>query len=68
MAANWDTNEQINWRITIGWVTKNPIVNICSFLGTVGISKYAADALGDLVYAQLPEPGDTIAAGDVNIN
>ena len=34
----------------------------------MGISKYAADALGDVVYAQLPEPGDTIAAGDVNIN
>ena len=33
--------------------------------GTVGISKYAADALGDVVYAQLPEPGDTLAAGDV---
>merc|ERR1712050_173681 len=32
--------------------------------GTVGISKYAADALGDVVYAQLPEPGDTLATGD----
>ena len=31
----------------------------------MGISKYAADALGDVVYAQLPEPGDTLAAGDV---
>merc|ERR1712215_117309 len=32
--------------------------------GTVGVSKYAADALGDVVYAQLPEPGDTVTAGE----
>ena len=34
--------------------------------GTVGISKYAADALGEGVYAQLPEPGDTVASGEVS--
>jgi len=30
----------------------------------VGITKYAADALGDVVYAQLPEAGDVFEAGD----
>ena len=33
--------------------------------GTVGISQYAADALGDVVYAQLPEPGEALEAGQV---
>merc|ERR1711890_64156 len=32
--------------------------------GTVGVSQYAADALGDVVYAQLPQPGDTLTAGE----
>jgi len=30
----------------------------------VGITKYAADALGDVVYAQLPEVGEVFSAGD----
>lgn len=29
----------------------------------VGITQYAADALGDIVYVQLPEVGDKIEAG-----
>lgn len=31
----------------------------------VGITDYAQDALGDIVYVQLPEVGDTVNAGDV---
>lgn len=31
---------------------------------TVGITNYAQDALGDIVFVQLPEIGATIAAGD----
>ncbi|GAA3835370.1 glycine cleavage system protein GcvH [Sphaerisporangium flaviroseum] len=31
---------------------------------TVGITAYAADALGDVVYVQLPETGATIESGD----
>ncbi len=30
----------------------------------IGITDYAQDALGDVVYVQLPEVGDTISAGD----
>lgn len=30
----------------------------------VGITEYAQDALGDIVYVQLPEVGTTITAGD----
>merc|ERR1711892_275791 len=31
--------------------------------GTIGVSAYAADALGDVVYAQLPDQGDSVKAG-----
>ncbi|MFC5906730.1 glycine cleavage system protein GcvH [Streptacidiphilus monticola] len=31
---------------------------------TVGVTAFAADALGDVVYVQLPEVGDTVTAGD----
>lgn len=30
---------------------------------TLGISNYAQDALGDIVYIDLPKPGTTVAAG-----
>jgi glycine cleavage system H protein len=30
---------------------------------TVGVTDYAQDQLGDIVYVSLPEPGDTIAPG-----
>ena len=32
---------------------------------TVGISDYAQDALGDVVYVDLPEAGRTVVAGEV---
>lgn len=33
-------------------------------IGTIGISTYAQDALGEVVYVQLPEVGREVAAGD----
>ncbi len=33
-------------------------------LATVGITDYAQDALGDVVYVELPEVGDDCAVGD----
>ncbi|MFF9126043.1 glycine cleavage system protein GcvH [Streptomyces sp. NPDC014889] len=33
-------------------------------VATIGITEFAANALGDVVYAQLPEVGDTVAAGE----
>jgi len=33
-------------------------------LATVGITIHAAEALGDLVYVELPEPGRVVAAGE----
>ncbi|MGN6612730.1 MAG: glycine cleavage system protein GcvH [Angustibacter sp.] len=34
-------------------------------IATVGITQFAADALGDVVYVSLPEPGSTLSAGAV---
>ena len=33
-------------------------------IATIGVSDHAQELLGDLVYVELPEVGDTIAAGD----
>lgn len=33
-------------------------------VATVGITDHAQDALGDIVYVELPEVGDEVAAGD----
>jgi glycine cleavage system H protein len=33
-------------------------------IATVGITEFAANALGDVVYAQLPEVDDTVTAGE----
>ena len=30
----------------------------------VGITEYAQDALGDVVFVQVPEPGSTVTSGD----
>jgi glycine cleavage system H protein len=34
-------------------------------VGAVGITDHAQDALGDIVYLELPNEGDTVTAGDV---
>ena len=33
-------------------------------VSTVGITEHAANALGDVVFVQLPEVGDTVSAGE----
>ncbi|WP_028813815.1 glycine cleavage system protein GcvH [Streptomyces flavidovirens] len=33
-------------------------------VATVGITEFAANALGDVVYADLPAAGDTVSAGE----
>merc|ERR1711951_135783 len=43
---------------------KHEWVQVEGTKGTVGVSQYAADALGDIVYAQLPDPGDSVTAGE----
>lgn len=33
-------------------------------IGTVGISQYAQNSLGDIVYVELPQPGKEVKAGE----
>lgn len=40
------------------WVTE------VNGIGTVGISKYAQESLGDVVFAQLPDPGTKVVEGE----
>ena len=42
------------------WIELSPDRKI----GTVGISQYAAHALGDVTYVELPKPSATFAVGD----
>ncbi|WP_062210460.1 glycine cleavage system protein GcvH [Demequina oxidasica] len=44
------------------WVDGDPAVGA---VVTVGITAHAADALGDIVYAEPPAVGDTVTAGEV---
>ena len=34
----------------------------------MGVSAHAAEALGDIVFAQLPDPGSSLEVGEVRIN
>lgn len=44
------------------WVAGDPTIgNVV----TVGITAHAAEALGDIVYAEPPAVGDTVSAGEV---
>ena len=43
---------------------KHEWVNVEGDIGVVGISGYAQEALGDIVFAQLPMPDDTVARGE----
>lgn len=40
-------------------------LDLADGVATVGITAFAAESLGDVVYIQLPEVGDTITQGDV---
>lgn len=46
------------------YVASHEWVRVEGDVATIGITDHAQDALGDLVYVELPEIGDTVAAGD----
>ena len=39
-------------------------INVNGSTGTVGITEYAQNALGDIVFVEVPEVGDELAKGD----
>ncbi|AGM08643.1 glycine cleavage system protein H [Amycolatopsis sp. MJM2582] len=40
-------------------------LNVADGVATVGITAFAAESLGDIVFVQLPSVGDTVTAGEV---
>ncbi|MEC4016279.1 glycine cleavage system protein GcvH [Streptomyces sp. H27-D2] len=51
--------QQLRYSKEHEWLTA-PVEGV----STVGITSHAADALGDVVFVQLPEVGDTVTAGE----
>ena len=47
------------------YTSEHEWVRIDGDVAVVGITQYAADALGDVVYVDLPKTGQTIAAGAI---
>ena len=50
--------------LDVFYTKKHEWVNVEGSKGVVGVSGYAADSLGDIVYAQLPDVGSTVTAGE----
>ncbi len=53
------TPEELRYAATHEWARVEDDGSIA-----VGISDHAQEALGDVVYVELPEPGTTVSAGD----
>lgn len=50
--------------MTIYYSEDHEWINVEAGVGTVGISNYAQNALGDIVFVEVPEVGDELAKGD----
>ena len=53
--------DQISYSKDHEWASYNDAAGVV----TVGITKYAAEKLGEIVFVELPEEGETFASGDV---
>ncbi len=49
---------------TLFYTSNHEWIRIEGDEGTIGITDYAQDQLGDIVYVELPEPGSTIVRGE----
>ena len=50
--------------MTIYYSEDHEWINVESGVGTVGITDYAQNALGDIVFVEVPEVGDDFTKGD----
>ena len=50
--------------MTIYYSEDHEWINVDGNVGTVGITDYAQNALGDIVFVEVPEVGDDFAKGD----
>ncbi|CRK58317.1 Glycine cleavage system H protein [Alloactinosynnema sp. L-07] len=48
----------------LGYTEEHEWVDLAEASATVGVTKYAADALGDVVYVQLPAVGEKLTKGE----
>ncbi|MCG8914242.1 glycine cleavage system protein GcvH [Actinokineospora sp. PR83] len=48
----------------LGYTEEHEWVDLGGPTATVGVTKYAADSLGDVVFVQLPEVGATVEVGE----
>ncbi|MCY9782383.1 glycine cleavage system protein GcvH [Nocardiopsis sp. EMB25] len=48
----------------LGYTDKHEWVRIEDGVATVGITEFAAESLGDIVYVELPEAGTEVTAGE----
>jgi glycine cleavage system H protein len=48
---------------SLQYTAEHEWVELADDLATVGVTAYAAEQLGDIVFIQLPEVGDEVAAG-----
>jgi len=60
-SKSFSTTVQLNDR---HYTKKHEWVAVSGKIGTVGISDFAQDALGDVVYVELPEKGAELKKGD----
>lgn len=49
----------------LGYTSEHEWVAVTDSIAVVGITAYAAEALGDIVYVETPEVGGNVAAGEV---
>jgi glycine cleavage system H protein len=47
------------------YTSEHEWIRVEGTVAVVGITQYAADALGDIVYVDLPKAGTTISAGSI---
>ncbi|XP_059050729.1 glycine cleavage system H protein, mitochondrial [Achroia grisella] len=57
-------HHQYSSKATRKYTDRHEWVTVEAEIGTVGISNYAQESLGDVVFAQLPDPGSLIIAGE----
>ncbi|KAL3279758.1 hypothetical protein HHI36_017266 [Cryptolaemus montrouzieri] len=53
-----------NWLADRRFTDKHEWIEVDGKVGTIGISHYAQEALGDVVYAQLPDPNTKVKQKD----
>lgn len=49
--------------MSIKYTKDHEWISVDGDIGTVGISEYAQEALGDVVYVEVPQPGSAMAKG-----